>query len=202
MRQRGFSLIELMVVCFVITALICIVAPSPAVTRRLVSQHQARTRVLQVGNVITAFKVCSSQIPPQDCSAISALIPASGDAKKVVSTGYSYVLTVVPATPGTPGQSVNCDPNLYGNPTGLPRCSAVAPGWTCVNAGFISGDPYQTCTSPGVAPTNGSSTFWATPLTPADGTFGYAVSDDSILRCQLATQLTPGASASTVPPCQ
>jgi prepilin-type N-terminal cleavage/methylation domain-containing protein len=202
MRQRGFSLLELMVVCMVITLLICIAVPSPAVTRRLVNQHQARTRVLQVGNIITAFKACSSQVPAQDCSAISGLIPASGATNAVTNIGYSYVLISVPSTPGVPAQSVQCDPNLYGNPTGLPRCSTVAPGWSCVTSGYISGDPWDTCTSAGVAPTNGSSTFLATPLTPADGTFGYVISDDTVLRCQLASQLSPGVNAATVPPCQ
>jgi prepilin-type N-terminal cleavage/methylation domain-containing protein len=121
-HREGFSLIEIMVAMAVMTVLL-----SMAVTNAVQIMHgyhvqQARTQVTRVRDLSTTLALCNaSPTPPQPCTALPAMLPATG---QLTTQEYTFNYTgpgstwSYTATPQVEGMM-----SLYTDQTGVMRCS-------------------------------------------------------------------------------
>lgn len=100
-RQRGFSLMELMVVCFIITVLLTVALPNPQVFKRAMQSQLARQNVQQMLENVNVYNACT-KVQGADCTRIYAQIPGPVTGfPGLVFNGYRHVfaLTTSPYSP-------------------------------------------------------------------------------------------------------
>jgi prepilin-type N-terminal cleavage/methylation domain-containing protein len=123
-NEKGFSLIELMIVCMIAAVLVCAFLPNATRVLNAVETREAHDDVRQVQQLATASILCAvNPTPPPACASISASLPVNGS---ITSDGYTYAATgmgtsawTYTATPAN-GQATDA---FYVDVTGILRCS-------------------------------------------------------------------------------
>jgi type II secretory pathway pseudopilin PulG len=85
-RVKGFSLLELMVVCAIIIIVISIAMPNAPAMIRAWNNQQAYQRVRTVSNAQAALAICAAQ--HQSCPGVSPLLPQQ---ETMQTTTYTYI---------------------------------------------------------------------------------------------------------------
>jgi prepilin-type N-terminal cleavage/methylation domain-containing protein len=87
-NQAGFSLLELMICCLIVTILASIVAPSPVAVKRMMDGRGARNRVQAVRDANLALAICNAN--KVSCPGVAPIIPADGTVTVAGTYTYSY----------------------------------------------------------------------------------------------------------------
>ena len=85
-RQRGFSLLELLIVCAIILIIVSISMPNAAAMIRAWNNKQAYQRISTVSNAVAALAICNAA--HQSCPGVAPLIPYQGTMQ---TTTYTYI---------------------------------------------------------------------------------------------------------------
>lgn len=118
-RERGFSLLELMVACLIITIIACIAMPNAVAVARSVNSYEAKKRVISVRDAVNAVNLCNAN--NMTCPGVTLLVPAPG-AVSTQSYAYdyegtysNYTFTAYPVDAGATA--------YYADSSGLIRCA-------------------------------------------------------------------------------
>jgi prepilin-type N-terminal cleavage/methylation domain-containing protein len=84
-KQNGFSLLEMMIVCLVITILISIAVPTPAAVAAMMASRDAKEKVKTVALAVSTQNICNAN--HVTCNGIAPLIPSNGD---VTTSAYRF----------------------------------------------------------------------------------------------------------------
>ena len=131
-RQRGFTLLELVIVMAVILILATMSLPSFVQITASRNTALAKARVIQFANAQAALALCAITINCVPPVGVTALIPIPGNA--VQQSGYSFTYTLAGggwtyvAVPIAPALGNN---SFYVDQTGIVRCAANVGGIPC-----------------------------------------------------------------------
>ena len=98
MKRNGFSLLEMMLVLLIMSAVVCFAVPNPQQFQRAMDAYGAHKQVIRVRDSVQALAVCAAMpTPPAGCAQLVFTVPVAGQ----VSTGGYVFTSGVPGTDWT-----------------------------------------------------------------------------------------------------
>lgn len=119
-NAKGFTLLELVIVCAIVMILVSMSVPSAVAVRRFTQARDAKTQVTTVAQAVAASNLCAAR--NQSCPGVAPLIPLAGTAQI-----GAYTFTFTGNTNWFSYAAYNANDMtamaFYTDSTGLLRCS-------------------------------------------------------------------------------
>ena len=125
-RDRGFSLLEMLIVLAISAILLAIIAPNPSRILAALNTKQAREDVTRIAQATSALTICTATNNAACAASVSPLVPPNAS---VTVDGYTYVMAGWPTAAWT-YRATAVAPNgisFYTDQTAIVRCQVGGP---------------------------------------------------------------------------